>query len=48
MVLLKNLQVFHLSILGKTGKKNTFHDTQEGKNVYLHNKNKRLKKVQEF
>ena len=48
MVLLKNLQIFHLSILGKTGKKNTFHNIQEGKNVYLHNKNKRLKKSKNY
>ena len=44
MFLVKNLKIFHLSILDKTGENNTFHDIQEGKNVYLHNKNKRLKK----
>ena len=26
MVLVKNLKIFHLSILGKTGQNNTFHD----------------------
>ena len=31
-------------ILGKTGENNTFHDILEGKNVYLHNKNTKLKK----
>ena len=34
MVLVKNLKIFYLSILGKTGQKNTFHDILEGKNVY--------------
>ena len=44
MVLVKTLKIFHLSILGKTGENNTFHDILEGKNVYLDNKNKNLKK----
>ena len=44
MVLVKNLKIFYLSILGKTGQNNTFRDILEGKNVYLHNKNKKLKK----
>ena len=44
MVLVKNLKIFHLSILGKTGENNMFHDIQDGKNVYLDNKNKKLKK----
>ena len=44
MVLVKNLKIFYLSILGKTGQNNTFHDILEGKNVYLGNKNKTLKK----
>ena len=44
MVLVKNLKIFHPSILGKTDENNTFHDIQEGKNVYLHNKNKGVKK----
>ena len=44
MVLVKTLKIFHLSILGKTGENNTFHDIQEGENVYLDNKNKKLKK----
>ena len=48
MFLVKNLKIFHLSILGKTGENNTFHDIKEGKNVYLHNKNKRLKKSKNF
>ena len=46
MVLVKTLKIFHLSILGKTGENNTFHDILEGKNVYLDNKNKKLKTVQ--
>ena len=44
MVLVKNLNIFYLSILGKTGQNNTSHDILEGKNVYLDNKNKKLKK----
>ena len=43
MVLVKTLNIFHLSILGKTDQNNTFDDIQEGKNVYLDNKNKKLK-----
>ena len=35
MVLVKNLNIFYLSILGKTGQNNTFHDILKGKNVYL-------------
>ena len=48
MVLVKNLKIFYLSILGKTGQNNTFLDILEGKNVYLDNKNKKLKKIQEL
>ena len=44
MVLVKNLKIFYLSILGKTGQNNTFHDILERKNVFLDNKNKKLKK----
>ena len=44
MVLVKNLKIFYLSILGKTGQNNTSHDILEGKNVCLDNKNKKLKK----
>ena len=44
MVLVKNLNIFYLSILGKTGQNNTSHDILEGKNFYLDNKNKKLKK----
>ena len=44
MVLVKTLKIFHLSILGKTGENNTFHDILERKNVYLDNKNRKLKK----
>ena len=44
MVLVKNLKIFYLSILGKTGQNNTFRDILGGKNVYLDNKNKKLKK----
>ena len=40
--------MFHLSILDKTGQNNTFHDTLKGKNVYLDNKNKKLKKIQKL
>ena len=32
MVLVKNLKIFYLSIVGKTGQNNTFHDILEGKN----------------
>ena len=48
MVLVKTLKIFHLSILGKTGENNTFHDILEGKNVYLGNKNKNLKKSKNY
>ena len=44
MVLVKNLKIFYLSIVGKTGQNNTFHDILERKNVFLDNKNKKLKK----
>ena len=44
MVLVKHLKIFYLSILGKRGQNNTFHDILEGENVYLDNKNKKLKK----
>ena len=40
----KNLKIFHLSFLGKTGQNNTFHDILEMKNVYFDNKNQQLKK----
>ena len=48
MVLVKTLKIFYVSILGKTGENNTFHYILEGKNVYLDNKNKKLKKVQKL
>ena len=41
MFLVKNLNIFYLSILGNTGQNNTFRDILEGKNVYLDNKKKR-------
>ena len=44
MVLVKYLNFFYPSILGKTGQNNTSHDILEGKNVYLDNRNKELKK----
>ena len=44
MVLVKNLNIFYVSILGKTGHNKTSFDILEGKNVYLDNKNKKLKK----
>ena len=44
MVLVKTLKIFDLSILGKKGQNNTSRDILEGKNVYLDNKNKTLKK----
>ena len=44
LVLVKSLKIFYVSILGKTGQNNTFRDILEGKNVYLDNKNKKLKK----
>ena len=43
MVLVENLNIFYFSILGKTGQNNTSQDILEGKNVYLDNKNKKLK-----
>ena len=43
MVLDKTLKTLDVSILGKTGENNTFHDILEGENVYLDNKNKKLK-----
>ena len=48
MVLVKNLNIFYLSILGKTGQNNTSHDILEEKNVYLDNKNKKLKKSKNY
>ena len=48
MVLVKTLKIFQLSILGKTGQNNTFHDILKGKNVSLDNKNKKLKTVQQL
>ena len=48
MVLVKTFKIFHLSILGKRGENNTFHDILEGKNVYLDNKNKKLKKSKNY
>ena len=44
MVLVKNLNFFYLFMLGKTGQNNTSHYILVGKNVYLDNKNKKLKK----
>ena len=44
MFSVKNLKIFHLFILDKTGQNNTFHDILKGKHVYLDNKNKKLKK----
>ena len=44
LVLVKSLKILYVSILGKTGQNNTFRDILEGKNVYLDNKNKKLKK----
>ena len=44
MVLVKNLKIFYLSILNKTGQNNTFRDILEGKIVSVDNKNKKLKK----
>ena len=44
MVLVKTLKIFHVSILCKTGENRTSLDILEGKNVYLDNKNKKLKK----
>ena len=43
MVLVKNLNIFYLTILGKTGQNNTFRDILEGKNVYLGNKTRSWK-----
>ena len=48
MVLVKNVKFFYVSIIGKRGQNNTFHDILEGKNVYLDNKNKKLKKSKFF
>ena len=48
MVLVKTLKIFHLSILAKRAENNTFHDILEGKNVYLDNKNKKLKKSKNY
>ena len=41
-------EILHLSIPDKTGQNNTFHDILKGKNVYLDNKNKKLKTVQKL
>ena len=44
----QKFEIFHLSILDKTGQNNTFHDILKGKKVYLDNKNKKLKTVQKL
>ena len=44
MFSVKTLKSFHLSIQDKTGQNKMFHDTLERKNVYLDNKNTKLKK----
>ena len=44
----QKFEIFHLSILDKTGQNNTFHDILKGKNVSLDNKNKKLKTVQKL
>ena len=44
MVLVKNLNIFYVSILSKTGQNNTSHDIREERKIYLDNKNKKLKK----
>ena len=43
MVLVETLKIFHISILGKRGENNKFHDILEGKKVYLDNENEKLK-----
>ena len=48
MFSVKNLKIFHLLILGKKGQNNTFHDKLEGKNAYLDNKYKKLKKSKNY
>ena len=48
MVLVKNLNIFYLSILGKTGQNNTSHDILEGKNVYLDKKKQEVEKIQKL
>ena len=44
----QKFDIFHFSIVDKTGQNNTFHHIQKGKNVYLDNKNKKLKTVQKL
>ena len=44
MFSVKTLKSFHLSIQDKTGQNKVFHDILERKNVYLDNKNTKLKK----
>ena len=44
MFSVKTLKSFHLSIQDKTGQNKMFHDILERKNVYLDNKNRKLKK----
>ena len=48
MVLVKNLNIFYFSILGKRGQNNTSHDILEGKNAYLDKKNKKLKNSKNY
>ena len=44
MFSVKTLKIFHLSIQDKTGQNKVSHDILERKNVYLDNKNTKLKK----
>ena len=44
MVLLKNWSFFHLFFLGNIGQENVFYDILEGKNDFLGNKDKKIKK----
>ena len=44
----QKFEIFHLSIPDKTGQNNTFYDILKGKNVYLDNKNKKLKTDQKL
>ena len=44
MVLVQKWRFFQLSFLGNIGQKNVFYDILEGKNDFLGNKKKKLKK----
>ena len=48
MVLIKNLEIFHLFIFGKISKQNVFDDILERKKDFLDYKKQKVKKVKNW